>query len=238
MDRQHTGREVERHRRVATMQTSRYELDSSRRPRRRNIRRIYQTKFSRHPATSHQLLNCWQSFPVEFYFAPRGRQRIAGGERYSVNPGDEGTITICTPTGCHNIAACVFRESQTYFSSKTRRKHNVPINLGDKFGRVPAACVVFCGTPLGCGFLLNFRFRGVGGYASPPAILCAAVGGRGIAAFSFFNSRRVQSHDCGSVIYRNPSTNGFFLSAGSPCGKRSKQVESDQWITGYSISSA
>ena len=57
-----------------------------------------------------------------------------------------------------------------------------------------------------------------------------------IAEFSLFNSRRVQSHDCDSVIYRNPSSNGFFLLAGSPCGKRSKPVEIDQWITGYSMS--
>ena len=63
---------TERHCRVAAMQTSRHELDSSRRPRRRNIRRKYQTKFSRHPATSHQLLNCWKKCAAKSVAAHAG----------------------------------------------------------------------------------------------------------------------------------------------------------------------
>ena len=108
------------------------------------------------------------------------------------------------------------------------------MNLGDQFGRATAACAVFCGTPLGCGLFLSFRFRGFGEYASPPAILCAAVGGRCIGAFTF-SIQGEHNPTIAALLYRNPSTNGFFLSAGSPCGKRSKPVESDQWITGYSI---
>jgi len=66
----------------------------------------------------------------------------------------------------------------------------------------------FCGTPLGCVLFLYSRFRGFGEYASPPAILCAAVGGRGIAAFLLLQHFRFSIQDAynltiAALLYRS-----------------------------------
>ena len=151
-----------------------------------------------------------------------------------------------------------------------RRKHNVPINLGERLRhtfdltcfvapRWGAACYyifvsggsastphprLFYVPPLAAGALQRFRFSIQGEYSLTIATLlyrsCLKNPTQCFVGVCF--SRRVNRRALGKFqwvlvyIYRNPSSNVFFLLAGSPCGKRSKLIKIDQLITGCSSS--
>ena len=62
MDCEYTRGKVERHGGFGSMQTSRQELDRSRRPRRRNLCRKLKTKIKQTAYSTHQFVNTWINF--------------------------------------------------------------------------------------------------------------------------------------------------------------------------------